>query len=434
MIDDAKLSDLTITHKATNTTWNLHSQAFCRSDNAEHNTALITALENSEFTTEGFRDFLGFFYKLKPDLQHCSTACHWEAVLEQAGYQSPTLLRLISRFFSNDECLEILLLAWFAPFLPESSRLPYKLSADSPLFPILFRRAFADSHSPSFKSKLDTFLEKLEHKEGFIPAITSFLSPSLVSDTEESVLTSTAYRILKHGVPITLPVFTSSKREMDLHLSLHPGNYVFKIANVSDFAYMMVCGWKLYSKWNWFKALVDSGMEESKTRMITLPSPWTQAALQVVVVAMEMNKAYRFETDQLDTMHSLLAVQHQYGLVSLDNNEPIDVLKPLFEQCYKHGYDLSQLDPYFVLQLAYDNRDPKYFQQALNHIRESPDTLSFPSLARLSPEVIVLFSSPEALKQWKATLAPEARERIWDQMGAARRRKPKPHPSTENNT
>ena len=418
MINHSKLADLTITHKATDTTWHLHSQVLYGVENPEISASFIAALENSNFTSDSFRHFLISYYMntMDDDLQ---TLCHWESVWEMAAMTDEEFVHAISIISTDgdfEEMFGVLLKAWFAPFVPSEIRLPFTLSHDSPIYPILFKRVYAHSHEPQFKSQLDTFLAGLEQNDDFFPSLTSFFAPVLISKTNETVPSAPIdqYEPRIMGFARSYPIITRCSKESQAHLDRRPSNFVFRVKD--DNRYLLVCGWKLYSKWSWFKALVDSDMDESQSRIVTFPPSWDLLALQAVVIAMEMNKIYPFDKSNLDTIYSLLAVQKEYGLVSSDTNEPIECLKSLFEQCYKYGYDCSTQDPYNVLQMTFENNDPKYFQLALEHLYKHPTTFSISSFAKLSPEVIVLFSSPEALKQWKTTLAPESAHRIWDHL------------------
>lgn len=413
MVGVSQLSDVTINHKATNTTWYLHSQALYGDEDPQHNPALITALENSNLTEADLHHFMPLFYGGLLNINYLELACHWESIFEKAGIQNATCLKLISDVSKDsrcfDNCFDLLLRSWFAPFVPSESRLPFELSHDSSVYPHLFERVSAHLYEHSFKSRLDHFFASLEQKEGFFASVTSFFSRSSSYREGKGRSSLDAPENLYGRIVKTFPLFTDSKKDVDNHLLL-PFNYAIRIAG--DHRYLMVCGWKLYSKWNWFKALVDSGMEESKSRIVTLPSSWSLGALYAVVIAIEMNNFYP-HLDQA-SMGCLLHLKHDYGLVDSMTNEPIAILKPIFDQAYRYCYDLTRQDPFFVLQMAYDNKDIAPFQKTLKHIHRVFYDVSFSSLAKLSPEVIVLFSSPDALKQWKASLAPESRQYIWE--------------------
>lgn len=405
VINTPGLSDITITHKATNKTWHLHSQALYRSMHPKANPDFIKALEDSRLDEADFAAFLLTFYSSN-FTAGLETACHWECILECGGLQYTGFLSVISSICRRNYhvCFQLLLKCWFRSFLRTESVLPFQPTEDSPIYQILFKYSFARFHEPGFKVELDSFLGNLWHTNGLYPRLTSFLSHANISKANEKLPSSITKKLhWSKRIIETWPIWTSAESG-PLHLTSNPANFLFQIQDTSGF--LMVCGWKLYCAWPWFRDLVDIGLEESNSRLVTFPPPWDQISLQTVVVAFEMKR--KMPIDDNNSMRALLAVRHEYGLPSTE------LLDNIIDECEQKVYHLTCDNAFEVLQLTYDYRSPQYFEKSLAYIRAMDLAPSLTQLASLSPEVIVLFSSPTSLKTWKATLEPSSQKRIWN--------------------
>lgn len=85
-----------------------------------------------------------------------------------------------------------------------------------------------------------------------------------------------------------------------------------------------------YLRWPWFKAMIESGMEESKTKSMTLPESVTPEIIFVIACCLS-NRLVRksMSTQALEWFHS--DESSILGIKDADGN-PHDVFKQLFEQ------------------------------------------------------------------------------------------------------
>jgi hypothetical protein len=90
---------------------------------------------------------------------------------------------------------------------------------------------------------------------------------------------------------------------------------------------VMVHDWVLYTRWPWFKELLESGMAESQTRSLSLPSEFPSTLLHSLMQFFYTNgKNYNNPSD--DQWIWLLANGAQFGLVTL-NGGPVPGLEAL---------------------------------------------------------------------------------------------------------
>ena len=90
-------------------------------------------------------------------------------------------------------------------------------------------------------------------------------------------------------------------------------------------------GWVLYPRWSWFKRLIDSGLEESKARIITMPAWVTVNIMHTIIKTVY----HQYTTSiQLSNEEMTLILEKGFELDLLDaSGEVVSPFGPLIERC-----------------------------------------------------------------------------------------------------
>ena len=157
-----------------------------------------------------------------------------------------------------------------------------------------------------------------------------------------------------------------------------PGNYA-----------VGVCGWLLYAHWPWFKGLIDSGLQESKTRIIILPHQSFEAsALKAVVTMLQFGQMESLRSLPLSDAISILEHASEFQLVAL-NGKPLPRIAPLLRACEAKAFPpLAADNCWSQLRLAHSIGSPKY-SDIIQFIIETIKTLTMDELASLPEELSV---------------------------------------------
>ena len=167
-------------------------------------------------------------------------------------------------------------------------------------------------------------------------------------------------------------------------LSVCSTNFVI---NPSPDSSIGVCGWLLYVHWPWFKTLVDSGLQESKTRIINLP-PHSFNAPTWKLVLTTLQFGCRDPLHRLSREDAISVLEHasKFGLVDF-NDKPLPRIAPLINFCETKVFPrLSPITCWDQLQAAHYLGSPKY-SDIFQFIIETVKAVPMIELANLSEEV-----------------------------------------------
>jgi hypothetical protein len=122
------------------------------------------------------------------------------------------------------------------------------------------------------------------------------------------------------------------------HLSAAPQtanstNFTFYIPGESSQSSFKVHDWVLYPRWSFFKFMIDSGMDEAKSRKAELPSDFPALALQMLLQYIYTGKVNEAESSEAKEACSfLLEFGALYGLLSPEG-EPTKGFTTLIKYC-----------------------------------------------------------------------------------------------------
>ena len=155
-----------------------------------------------------------------------------------------------------------------------------------------------------------------------------------------------------------------------------------------------VCGWLLYVHWPWFKRLVDSSIQESKTRIITLPSNSFEAsALSSVLTMLQFGQ--RNSSHPVSTQDAISILEHapDYGLVDV-NGKPLPRIAPLIKYCEAKGMAKAKQMASSELTNAYGSQDDQCFKNS--DTTSAKMRINPASFSKSSPESSAPSTTPPA--------------------------------------
>ena len=177
-----------------------------------------------------------------------------------------------------------------------------------------------------------------------------------------------------------------------------PSNFFFQISGTPNC--LVTCGVMLYPLWSWFRRLVHSGMEEARTRFITLSSSWTYSALTNVISVLETNSMDCFKILRRKDMVAILRNAEEFSLAVTETLEPLEPFKQLIEYCKDNIFvSLTPNTCIEALNLAYDIGSSKVLYNVLDYFRDNMDcaTLTTDQIQSLYPEVLQILDEG---KEW----------------------------------
>ena len=361
--------DLEFTHKASNTTFGILRSVIERqmqgpsSMAAERLALFVTSSKHPVATISRFIEHLYFKPLDDVDLQQLITLA-W--ISKQVyGQEDPIIIKALQRRIeceSNTAVFDLLTWSWMN--LTE----PFELDGASPIVKTLLQRVQLDQCRRTHDA-----VKKMP------------------SGSTSSRLTSLLALVALYSPVVTLPVhqaidrFSPNEVTSTPHfLSLYSTNFVIELPAVGSFG---VCGWLLYVHWPWFKGLVDSGLQESKTRIITLPSnSFTGLALKAVIAMLQSGHMDAF--DRLNKIDAISLLKHAsaFGLTYLDGKRLLRT-QPLIEACEEKVFPtLSCFNCWDQLRLAY-SIGASYYQTILNAIPTLATKIELDDLTDLPPQV-----------------------------------------------
>ena len=170
-----------------------------------------------------------------------------------------------------------------------------------------------------------------------------------------------------------------------LFLSLYSINFVFRIGSIS----VSTCGWLLYVHWPWFKRLVKSGLQESRTRIVTLPQDaFTGVAARTIITVLQFGHMDSF--DHLNQNDTISIIEHAaaFELINLDG-KVLPRVKTLIDACETRVYlPLTRSNCFHQIRLAHSSKSSRYrgIVQFIAHTVYDPS----PEELAILPEEVVL--------------------------------------------
>ena len=266
--------DLVITHTASQTSFNIHKSIINRSilkSNRRQSPSdrLTIFIRSSTLPADTIRHYVDYLhFKALPNDCALLVTVAWisKAVFgEEDAFIFEALQDQITALADTKAC-ELLISTWMNFQLDESSLI------------VSFLVARVQNCQPNFKAAFDLSM-----------------TSSTSSDMVKRMPRMSALLMLVCGasqtpqLPQAIEVDTDNFEPIELNstsefLRIYSTNFVIEL---SPSVSIGVCGWLLYIHWPWFKSLVDSGLEESKTRIITLPQDsFTNRTLPIVINAL----------------------------------------------------------------------------------------------------------------------------------------------------
>ena len=249
--------DFKLENKPSGQSWNVHTDVLSlhMTTTPESIAKLRTLISSTKIPPSSISTFIDLLYLKLPTegaiwIQFISELCHLIFLCEAVDVDHNQIAHLlktqISTHMSPNEAADMLFGLWFDPNIAwsSSSTAINLLAAES--------------------SKLETskLLDQLKSCERPLNGVRAMeIAFKLTS------MGSWQLPTLKDPMSITMPDLTS-------RILVDPKRF---LQSKTDFAFgfdqrwTIAKGWVLYPRWSWFKRLIDSGMEESKTHLVSMP-------------------------------------------------------------------------------------------------------------------------------------------------------------------
>lgn len=147
--------------------------------------------------------------------------------------------------------------------------------------------------------------------------------------------------------------------------------------------------WVLYGRWPWFRRMVESGFEESKTKTVVMPSWVTFELLSCILRSLHGND-FNFVPLTLTEMKLLLERRHEIGLVDCDD-KPLDAFVALQKRCVAALFDeLTMSTCLNVLRMSYELGASDIFKKAIAFVIQHQCILTASFVIGLPLELINL--------------------------------------------
>lgn len=316
-------SDLKIIHKASNSTLNLHRSVIDRKMYLEGpspfsiSERLAAFVSASTLPINVINQFIDHLYFKRPLYIKSTSILVTLALISKDlyGEEDPLLLEALQVQVNGDtdsSVCECLLLTWMSQL-----GLPFKVDETSLIVATLLPRV--QQNRNGFKSAFDIFLTK--SSQNTLPLISRMtLLLALVYGPIQDVILPDIQNPECYRFAVSAPPSDNQ------FLSSYSTNFIFKIPNCESIG---ACGWLLYVQWPWFKGLVDSGLVESKTRLVSLPAnSFTWNALLAVLSVLQVSDTSFINSLTLEDHKSLLQSAEAFGLIN-QNGKSFARIAPL---------------------------------------------------------------------------------------------------------
>lgn len=372
-------ADLIIHHESSNTTFHLYRSILERSTLSQMDESSATHrfaefIRTSTLSATAIHAFLEYRY-FKPLQVESSLLVTFAGISKEVFDEDDSLvLTTLQRQIkaeSDADVSRLLIKTWLNTFGD------FNLDESSLIIAILLERV---QKCPStFKSTFDLLLasDYATNLLKLLPRITS-LSMLITGSSKALVLPeiTTSTSNLSPVAPASIEAF----------LSLNSTNIILQIPTSTCYS-LGLSGWLLYLHWPWFKHLIDSGLQESKTRIITLTADSiTRDGLATVLRVMLGRISPRL--NDLETWDVLSILQSAEALGLVDNDGvPLPSVVPLIEACEARIFPPpTAANCWDQLQMAHSFRSPKY-KVLLAFIADTLTDLPSSNIADLPEEV-----------------------------------------------
>ena len=367
-------SDLEFTHEESNTTFKLFQSVIDREMRDNLNPAserLDRFVTSSKLPVALITRFIEHLYfkplgGLGPQLL---IALAWISN-EVFGEEDPIIIKALQDRIENESNAivhNLLISSW-------TNRFGYfEIDETSLIFATLLPRVQQDR--PGFKLAFDTSIAKQASSLHYtISRMTSLLI--LVSGPSLTVTIPEIKLVLRER-------FSPSLANTSGLLSLYSTNFVIQLGSYAIGA----CGWLLYIHWPWFKRLIDSGLQETKTRIVTLPSnSFTRLAAYAIIYMLQLGSMDSLQHLPLKDAISILEHASEFNLID-EYGAALLRVAPLIEICEAKAYPLlSPLNCWDQLRLAYSTGSSRC-QSILNFIVNTIDKVALNDLGNLPEEL-----------------------------------------------
>lgn len=376
--DSPLKSDLQIHHKASGKTFHLHKSILDQALVA-HNDEQVSAsdlltqfISSSTLLAPVISNFLEYRYFRR--LERDSTQLLLMAWMSKAvfGCDDGNLLAALQVQLSEETdsfAGNLLMSAW----LNEIG--PLDLDAESLIVTILLDRLRSCRHV------LQSSVEACAHKASSKDLM------SLISRTTALILLQVKEVRLPKVVLVARSSFTARPVSTDFS-NLCSTNFVFQLCDEKS-STIGACGWLLYVRWPWFKSLIDSGLDEAKTRVVTLPADsLTSQALISIISAFQSGIAH--EMQSLSRVDALSILRHAgaFGLVN-EIHEPLPWLGILISHCDNMLYPATtENNCWEQLRIAHYCHSSKY-DSLLHFVCKNTSAIPRDAFSKLSDETIL---------------------------------------------
>ena len=346
------LTDLEICHEASQTSFGVHRSLIDRSmfalEGETPSDRLATFIRSSTLSIEIIHHFIEYLYFAPPprDPTLLIAFCWmYKAAFGRENFSTLKLLRKRIDAMYSSEVSELLISTWMNQFtdyfMEESSLIVALLVAGARRDQSNFQMIFNDEMlSMSSSDDRKRHIHRL-----------SALLPLVYRPYHVLQLPKTPKPLCYQFHPVALASISD-------FLSCYSTNFATELTSYDTIG---VCGWLLYAHWPWFKRLVESGLQESKTRIVTLPSDsLTADAWRTVICTVQFGYTASLNHLEKDDALSVLVNARAYDLFD-SNGKALPRIHPLIESCEKEVFPtLSAQNCWSQLKFARSLQSSKY--------------------------------------------------------------------------
>lgn len=376
------VQDLTLRHKLSNETWSIHKDVFAshieRPTDAEKDAELIASFPLPARVISAFVDYLYFRpYEQPQDPKECYLETSLLIFLCDAlGIPNHFFAHHANQLFENDlltidHICELLCIMWFNE--------DYAWTSESVPIKMLATHVKAKASEEMFLASLEKYLAAAESAPS--PLRIAKLSYMIPSVDASWVPKTAAVRPHRHA-PLDWVI---SENVPDLECST---DFILSIRT----SRLFVKGWILYCNWPWFKRLVDAGMEEAKSRCISLPS-WVSQNIVTAIVA----TTYGIDTRSMALSDEEMALLCENGaeLEIIDlSGDALPLFRTLINRCTSSLQERLSIPNCFTLLAHYYERNwMRMVETVLRFIASKQSHLSIADMCNLDDDLFVLVKS-----------------------------------------
>ena len=320
LIESPIIGDIPFEFKKSGRIINLHSRVLKLNKGLKNKyKAVVSSLETSNLPERSIEAFINYLYfkrisiddntdikSLSIELGHVAWLCKEHGV--EPSKVLFDLYSLILPRITNDDLIACLIECWSSPLMQWTKTDPFITLLASHL-----------RLSPNGTESFSTAVEDSDlPAKRVVPLMTLFTNAGAVFVIEDAV----SFAYINRGPKKW--VIQWQQTDDPSSLFRHPSDYIFGRAG-SDM-WTAVPSEYVWAQWSWFKRLVASGMEESKTRIIRFGSWMDQPTIELLVSCLCRGEAYKIEVESAKHM-----VRHakEYGFVD-DQGIPTSCFAHMF--------------------------------------------------------------------------------------------------------